>query len=942
LKLIVEGIENAFHQASSALQAEVSSIGSSAASVVSRVASVAAEESNSIVSVAQQAYASASKEAVALQSQAAKLQNQVASEAASVASRASVAAQTFLEEAKAQATKVAQVVTVISKDAYNDLSDTAINFATEAEAIAKDVANGAGKIGDAVAGELVDFGNDVVSTYNEVTSEIEKALGEHSYDFSKSVTFDVSPGASKMTPFQRGGVHIPGFPIDLAGKEVKGVALKVQIDAYLLDSGFVGAAAMVGHLVIDILHPSRTAFLMDLDLDAMLNLELGLILSGSLSYNATVPLGTVAIPALMIPGIVTVGPDIKLEIGLGVYAEGSIRVSGGVKLKFTKASFHMDLLQPSNSAGYNLAPAVTMIYPKFEGSFKVILNPFIRCSLEIGINILNGKLASATAGIAFQVGLGLQAQGNVDIVDVNKRDDQPSKLIEDASLSLQKRDQESDLKQQIANKQAEIDQLRAAQNNLAPDSQARIAAAQAQVDALLAQQQNMVNDAAQAAAAQEQAAQAAANNQLNAANNQASALNNAAAQDRASANAANAAAVAAAHAARPSPTLGTNSDLSSQVGAAAAAAIIATGAQSKGYLGNSGAVSNPGVISKGIDELCHNGVVLSTFLQMDIYAYYGVTDTAYGGQYSIFTHVFPIAAKCFSFDKAVVPALSSSSVPAIGSSTSAPLPSTTRPAILSAVSSSGAASQTSIISIASVSVPATGSSSALPGTTTSKTSGSSSPSSSSASNVIASSSTAVSASVSRSPSAPAPSASSIKPSTSATTTNLLSTSARPSSTILTSSVFPSTTKPAATSSRSSSSSSSSSSSRVTTTTSSSSRGTTITSSVSISTSATPTTSVTVAPIPFSYVDSKCARDNCLRGLLGARVGSSAVFAACTAFQSAQAAVTVSINGATTRTITPSAVSLSLPTYAAACSGAVRYASACQCQGISRSTVTVSV
>lgn len=176
---VVNAIEATYSAASARLTGEIASVKASATAVIASVASVASKESQAAVSLASQEYASASSAAASIASAAKVLANDAASEAASAASRASAAAQTFLSQAEAKATQVAQVITVVAQDGAQDIADAASDLGDDVAAAAAAVAAAADTAVGVVGNGIENIASQAESTYNEVTSAVEKALGEH-------------------------------------------------------------------------------------------------------------------------------------------------------------------------------------------------------------------------------------------------------------------------------------------------------------------------------------------------------------------------------------------------------------------------------------------------------------------------------------------------------------------------------------------------------------------------------------------------------------------------------------------------------------------------------------------------------------------------------------------------------------------------------------------
>ncbi|KAK3937759.1 phospholipase A2 [Diplogelasinospora grovesii] len=106
----------------------------------------------------------------------------------------------------------------------------------------------------------------------------------------------------------------------------------------------------------------------------------------------------------------------------------------------------------------------------------------------------------------------------------------------------------------------------------------------------------------------------------------------------------------------------------------------------------------------------------------------------------------------------------------------------------------------------------------------------------------------------------------------------------------------------------------------------------------------------LVPLLAGLAYAKCAADNCARAVTGTRRGDefqTTAKSACSSFM--QDTVTVPVTTVTVTATTAVAAaaesqpttSKTVPSFASACSGAARYASACSCWGITSTTVTVS-
>lgn len=175
----INAIEAYYSKVSTAASNEANVIRTSASAIVSSVASVAARESSSVVSLAEAAYSSISAKASSIASAASVLGNEAISEAALEATRASASALSFLSAAEAKATSIAQVITVVAQGTISDVQADASAFGQDLESAADAVANSAEDAAQTVGQGIINLASQAESTYDEVTSAVEKALGEH-------------------------------------------------------------------------------------------------------------------------------------------------------------------------------------------------------------------------------------------------------------------------------------------------------------------------------------------------------------------------------------------------------------------------------------------------------------------------------------------------------------------------------------------------------------------------------------------------------------------------------------------------------------------------------------------------------------------------------------------------------------------------------------------
>lgn len=102
------------------------------------------------------------------------------------------------------------------------------------------------------------------------------------------------------------------------------------------------------------------------------------------------------------------------------------------------------------------------------------------------------------------------------------------------------------------------------------------------------------------------------------------------------------------------------------------------------------------------------------------------------------------------------------------------------------------------------------------------------------------------------------------------------------------------------------------------------------------------TMVSAGTNPDTDTDAKCKADNCARAVTGTAKGTAHTVMAkrdCSSFMTQTVTVYTTATAKAKRDVESIKA---LPTYASACSGAVRYSSACSCWGLTASTSMISI
>lgn len=102
------------------------------------------------------------------------------------------------------------------------------------------------------------------------------------------------------------------------------------------------------------------------------------------------------VPGFSIPGIVTLGPEITLDMNaeFGISAEGQLLA--GVQMNWPSLGANLNMLNPSASSYYGFTPQVTKIF-NATGTLTASASLGLPVGLAFGIDLLNGKYSKSTA-----------------------------------------------------------------------------------------------------------------------------------------------------------------------------------------------------------------------------------------------------------------------------------------------------------------------------------------------------------------------------------------------------------------------------------------------------------------------------------------------------------------------------------------------------------------
>ncbi|GFF32048.1 hypothetical protein IFM46972_03417 [Aspergillus udagawae] len=184
--------------------------------------------------------------------------------------------------------------------------------------------------------------------------------------------------------------------VDLAwsGDLIRTNSLTIHADKATLDA----AITIDGIIAYNI--ETKTATTLGLDIAVALDSTLSLSVSagGSFLRNVyTYRWSPVAAAGFSIPGILTVGPMLDLNVGVDLGMNGTAEVSSNMTMA-TNGLFHLDLLNMTDSSASGVAPTATTT-SRLDTAADVQLDPFVGAEVGVTVNLFEGLL-DLSSGLA--------------------------------------------------------------------------------------------------------------------------------------------------------------------------------------------------------------------------------------------------------------------------------------------------------------------------------------------------------------------------------------------------------------------------------------------------------------------------------------------------------------------------------------------------------------
>ncbi|PKX90433.1 uncharacterized protein P174DRAFT_515529, partial [Aspergillus novofumigatus IBT 16806] len=185
--------------------------------------------------------------------------------------------------------------------------------------------------------------------------------------------------------------------IDLAwsGDLIRTTALTIHANHATLDA----AITIDGIIAYNV--ETKTATTLGLDIAVALDAALGLSVSAAgsfLRHAYTYKWSPVEAAGFSIPGILTVGPTLDLNVGVDMGMNGTAEVRSNMSVA-TNGLFHLDLLNMTDSTARSVAPTVTTT-STMDTASDMQLDPFVGAEVGVTVNLFEGLLDLSSGLVA--------------------------------------------------------------------------------------------------------------------------------------------------------------------------------------------------------------------------------------------------------------------------------------------------------------------------------------------------------------------------------------------------------------------------------------------------------------------------------------------------------------------------------------------------------------
>ncbi|KJX93914.1 hypothetical protein TI39_contig4239g00006 [Zymoseptoria brevis] len=187
-------------------------------------------------------------------------------------------------------------------------------------------------------------------------------------------------GADKILTFEIDGVEQLPMP---------------GVEVWCVDCGFGGDIKVTGSAVFTIVGPTRLILRMVGDLDA--TLQLGINGFAEFSYKPFEKrLLTAGLPGFSIPGVISIGPYLTLDVDAEILIELEGQMLAGLQMEWPAIGFQVDFMAPINSKAFGYAPRVKPVF-NVSATATVTASLGIPIGVNVGVSLLGGIFDKSVA-----------------------------------------------------------------------------------------------------------------------------------------------------------------------------------------------------------------------------------------------------------------------------------------------------------------------------------------------------------------------------------------------------------------------------------------------------------------------------------------------------------------------------------------------------------------
>jgi len=239
-----------------------------------------------------------------------------------------------------------------------------------------------------VAEKVVEVAKDIADAIAEFTT-IRKSIGTDA-DFDT-----LTIGQVVTTPFD----NQRGYRLFEASRP------DAQMEVFCVGCGVRGDFRINGQVEFVVSRLKFETGFIEITGDMSAALQLGLLASFSAqgtvdreAFTKEFEKRIVSIPLtpFSIPGVFVLGPKISLDAGIDVGVDASGQILAGVKAEWPNIQATLDIVDNKRSEVAGFRPDVTPVF-EASGTVEVTAGVFLRFSLGVGLDVLNGKFDKSVA-----------------------------------------------------------------------------------------------------------------------------------------------------------------------------------------------------------------------------------------------------------------------------------------------------------------------------------------------------------------------------------------------------------------------------------------------------------------------------------------------------------------------------------------------------------------